>query len=112
MTYLLPKGFQEDPDRRAVSEHGGFAWRDGRRRFQQSDGFWGVTSFEAEYSGAPYSSCRINVGGSEVFVATRIYGSRYEAYAWPGGATAMIASGTNPDDQRLFLAVFRTLSFR
>jgi hypothetical protein len=119
VTFRLPPTFGRA--RGIMFEHGGVAWIDGRRKFEESNGMWGPHSFGAPGQRFPgYSECIDSVAGIRYRLLTTYNGwdSVYVFAALqvdpnPGlrGEYTEALTGESPDslDQRLFLAIFRTL---
>lgn len=123
-TFLLPPAFQRDTA--GWFMHGGTAWRDGPRRFEQVNGYWSPASFRGSYADEPprdaeYSECWDTIGGLRVFLSTRYADGRYAAGAWftdPGrhaegfrGMEVVLGgNGTTREDQALLLAIIRTVA--
>jgi len=99
-------------------EHGGIAWVDGRRKFEQASGIWGHSPPGERFPG--YSECIDSLAGIRYRLLTT-YNGYMSVYVFtaiqedrnPGllGDYTEALSGESPDsvDQRLFLAIFRTL---
>jgi len=119
VTFRLPPTFRRV--RGIMFEHGGVAWIDGRRKFEQNNGYWGAHSFGAPGQRFPaYSECIDSLAGIRYRLLTT-YNGWDSVYVFAAlqvdrhlellGDYTEALTGGSPDsvDQRLFLAIFRTL---
>lgn len=118
-SFRLPPTFVYDSSAKYIE--GGKRWTSGGRKFEMINGLWGEGSFGssgASYSPG-YSECRAILAGTPFRLITT-YNTNHKSYvaiAVPVAPTkrslkhTLAFIGQSPDsaDQKLFLAIFRTL---
>jgi hypothetical protein len=117
VSFRLPSTFRQDSSARFME--GGIRWVDGDRCLEQVNGLWGSESFGSPRSCPGYSECLDTLAGVESRIITAYLPSfrGYEVATVPvsggqgghGYTEALICRSPDSLDQRLFLAIFRTL---
>ena len=112
-SFRMPPTFVSDTSVRY--HHGGRRWKSGKRQFEMINGYWGEGSFRSSSS----SECTDTLAGIpfRLITAYREDSKKYVAVAVPvrpakgslGPTLVFIGESPNRADQRLFLAIFRTL---
>ncbi len=122
LSFRLPSTFKRDQTARFIE--GGRRWTDGDRELALVQGYWGETSFgKRESTTEGYTECVDTLAGAEFLLITTYgrYKQRYHATAVDVAGyhrrgerlrqMGLILAGSSHkrSDQRLFLAIFRTL---
>jgi hypothetical protein len=117
--FMMPTSFARDSTG-PRPRHGGSTWRDGRRELSRARGYWGENSFgkTTPVLVPGYSECVDTLDGVPFRIITTYNTgqSHFMAFAMPETTlnsphmeTLLACESPDSSDQRLFLAIIRTL---